>query len=112
MVVPLARAHGLAGPVARPLPEALAGFLLDLGPDLGGVAACRGMAPTFDDEVPGETAAERVARHHEAVGVCTTCPVNRACAAARHQLGRDAGGVWAGHSSGGGHITYRPRGAA
>jgi hypothetical protein len=90
----------------RPLPDLLATLL---GPDLGGRPACAGMAPVFDDEVPGEIHSEREARHHQAIAICVTCPVSAACAAARADLGREATGVWAGVSSSAHHLTYAPR---
>lgn len=90
----------------RPLPDHLAALL---GPDLGGQAACAGLAPMHDAELPGETDEQRQARHHQAIAVCVTCTVQRACAVARAELGRDAAGVWAGVSSSGSHLTYTAR---
>jgi WhiB family redox-sensing transcriptional regulator len=93
-------AHGLQ---VRGLPEHLDALL----PELGGRAACAGMAPLFDDELPNETVEERQARHHRAIVTCTICPVRPACTAARVELARDAHGIWAGVSSGGHHTTFR-----
>lgn len=57
-------------------------------------AACAGRAPLFDDEIDGETAEQREARHHSATSICRNCPVQRECRAAAG--GQHALGIWAG----------------
>lgn len=66
-----------------------------LGPGLPG-AACRGRAPEFDDEVPGETVRARRVRFAAARSVCTTCPVLSRCGLIATQLHpRLRSGIWA-----------------
>lgn len=62
-------------------------------PELSG-AACTGLAPLFDDELPGESDEQREARHRDAAGICHRCPVQARCrvAATEHH----ALGVWSG----------------
>lgn len=60
-------------------------------------AACRGRAPLFDADVPGETPDQRTDRVADAAALCAGCPARAACA----QLATDApahevAGVWAG----------------
>ncbi|MFC9761373.1 WhiB family transcriptional regulator [Rhodococcus jostii] len=70
-----------------PLLEAL------VNPDLEG-AACVGKAPAFDDEVPGESDADRLVRLENAAYICRGCPVRTPCAAAA--LEHQSVGLWAG----------------
>ncbi len=49
-------------------------------PRLSG-AACRGLAPWFDAEVPGETETGRADRWAAAVRICRRCPAAADCAA-------------------------------
>lgn len=74
-------------------PAALAAVLL--GPALPG-AACRGRAPEFDVDLPGETDEQREQRHAKARAICARCPARRACAAALDNAPGDVTGVWAG----------------
>lgn len=67
----------------------------DLGPSLP-QAACHGLAPQFDDLLPGETQTERDQRHRLAVQVCAGCPELPACRELIDQLPPRAGGVYAG----------------
>ena len=46
-------------------------------------AACAGRQPLHDDDLPGETAEEREARHWRAAEVCRRCVVLAECAAWR-----------------------------
>ncbi len=69
-------------------------LLAELSPSLPG-ASCTGMAPHFDDVVPGESLEDREARLACAVRVCGRCPVFAECRALLADL-PGAAGVWAG----------------
>lgn len=42
-------------------------------------AACKGTAPSHDEPLPGETAAQTEARVEDALAVCRGCSVRAAC---------------------------------
>lgn len=64
-------------------------------PRLAG-AACRGLAPWFDADVPGESETGRADRQAAAARVCRRCPVRADCTIVAAELGRSVTGVWAG----------------
>lgn len=66
-----------------------------LGPDLPG-ARCRGEAPYFDTQVPGETAQERRQRTAVAREICKHCPAHNACRSAIRGITGERSGIWAG----------------
>jgi len=70
-------------------------LLAELGPSLPGTS-CTGMAPHFDDVVPGESLEDREARLACAVRVCEHCPALVPCRALLAELPAAATGVWAG----------------
>lgn len=74
-------------------PRILLPLLALVDPTLSG-AACAGRAPLFDDEIDGETAEHREARHHIATSICRSCPVQPECRAAASE--HHALGIWAG----------------
>lgn len=84
--------------------EALLATVLTGAPTLP-EAACRGMAPMFDAELPGETVDERESRLGLAVRTCRSCPELGACTGllaglpARHQVGVMAARVLTGGQS-------------
>jgi predicted nucleic acid-binding Zn ribbon protein len=51
---------------------------LILGPNLPN-AACKHLAPLFDDTIPGETDPQRHQRHNKAQTICRTCPAKTQC---------------------------------
>ncbi|MDZ7917590.1 MAG: WhiB family transcriptional regulator [Rhodococcus sp. (in: high G+C Gram-positive bacteria)] len=85
--------HAQRQPHRGQFPRILLPLLALADPTLSG-AACAGRAPLFDDEIVGETAERREARHRIATSICGRCPVQPQCRAAagdHHALG-----IWAG----------------
>jgi hypothetical protein len=82
-------------PKVTPVLAALA-QLIRSAPDVAG-ARCRGEAPLFDSQLPGERLADTAERHRQARRLCASCPAWEACSAAASALGIAArGSVWAG----------------
>ncbi|MFD4368980.1 WhiB family transcriptional regulator [Rhodococcus sp. NPDC058521] len=73
-------------------------------------ASCAGRAPLFDDQLDGESDAQRHVRLTKAAEVCHTCPVRIACATAA--LEHQATGLWAGRIRNPAGNPGRPRKAA
>lgn len=82
-----------SGPMTVPVGQLTVENLLS--PSLPG-ASCTGMAPHFDDVVPGESLEDREARLACAVRVCEHCPALVPCRALLAELPAAATGVWAG----------------
>lgn len=70
-----------------------------LGPDLPG-ARCRGEAPYFDAQVPGENAKQRKQRITIAREICKHCPARTACRNAIRGMTGERLGIWAGTTYG------------
>lgn len=87
----------VAGMILSPAERAraLTASLRD-GPDLTG-AACKGMAPLFDDHIDGETHEDTQARMVAARAVCARCPILATCRSAADGMDETLkAGMWAG----------------
>lgn len=93
----------IASPPRPPIPRAGKGMptppgplvVALIGPELPPGALCKGRAPFWDADVPGETDAERTARLDAAREVCQRCPVREPCERAGAE-GKAAAGMWGG----------------
>lgn len=70
-----------------------------LGPDLPPGALCKGRAPWWDADVPGESPDERRGRLRAAAAVCSRCPVLDPCRAASGDE-HATGALWGGRLAG------------
>lgn len=65
------------------------------GPDLP-QAACKGLSPLFDDTIHGETDTQRHQRHHKALTICRTCPIQTQCRITRETTPDLGTGIYGG----------------